>query len=692
MQSRTSCFNKSIFWNTVKRFWPVWLAYFAIWMLALPVPLVGILGYSDKALQVEYNILLSAHDYGIFITAFFGIFAAMAAWSFVYNPKTMSGVACLPVRREGVFCSAVLAGFAPMLAANVLVCLATMLLTAVDGTPMVLACLQWLAIVTMMLLFFYGFATLCAQLTGNIIVLPVVYGVLNFTAWVVESLVGSLMELLVYGFVGSSMSIAYWLSPVLALANARPRYLQEYNPATAEYFNSDVYFEGWGTVIIFALVGIVMLIGALALYRRRRMESVGDVVAVNVLKPVFKYCLTFGCALVGGCMLYYMLLDYFDLAPLAEVAGITVFMVCSAFIGYFAAEMLMQKSFRVFKGKWRGFGVSLLVVIILMGALEFDLFGIERKVPDAGEIDSVYVRGSDSIEYFEPENIEKAVEIHKSIIAHKAENEALRSGRPSYEYKTEYICFTYILSDGKSFQRDYQISYLSDDEATQTDLLAIEELQNSLEAIAYRKALDFEFTEDTIITGSVMSWLYEDELEALGESMDAETYIFEEYYGYDSEHVEKYMSDEEREMLLEEYYMYHDISEIEMNRYYEYEFSKEEMYELYTQCILPDLAEGKIGKLWMIADEEYRSTVYAARIQIEMWYEYETEPYHEDAHVRIEQAVPETRSSTYTFTIVPTAEASRTEAWLLEHGVSLHTVAEQVASSGTEEDMYNYNK
>ena len=684
MLSRTSCFNTSIFLNTLKRFWPVWLGYFAVWVLALPVPLVGILRYQSE-LQVEYNILLSAHDYGIVITAVFGLFSAAMVWSFVYNPKTMSGVACLPVRREGVFCSAALAGFAPMLAANVLVCLAAMLLTAMDGAPMFGACLQWLAIVTLMLLFFYGFATLCAQLTGNIIVLPVVYAVLMFTAWVVESLVRSLMELLIYGFVSGGMSLAYWLSPVMALANAGPDYVREYNPATDEYRNVDVYFDGWGIIIIFALVGIVMLLGALALYRRRRMESVGDVVAVNVLKPVFKYCLSFGCALVGGTGLYYMLLDHFDLAPLAEVVGITLFMIFSAFIGYFAAEMLIHKSFRVFRGKWRGLGVSLLVIVALMGAMEFDLFGIERRVPEASEIESVHVRGSDSVGYTQPENIEKAIEIHRSIIENKAENEALRSSRPDYEYATEYICFTYVFTDGSTLQRDYQLSYLPGDESTQTDLLAIEELQNSLEAIAHRKALGFEFTEDTIISGSVMSWLREAELEELGESLDAETYIFEEYYGYDSEYVEKYMSAEEREMLLEEYYAKNGSSEVVMDRYHEYEFSAEEMHELYTQCILPDLAEGKIGKLWLIADEEYRSTAYAASIRIEMWYEGGTEDvYYEDTYVLAETTAPQAvESRTYTFTIVPTAESSRTTQWLRDHGVILHTVAEQMEVSGT---------
>ena len=34
MLSKKSYFNKAIFLNTLKRFWPLWFIYFAVWMLA----------------------------------------------------------------------------------------------------------------------------------------------------------------------------------------------------------------------------------------------------------------------------------------------------------------------------------------------------------------------------------------------------------------------------------------------------------------------------------------------------------------------------------------------------------------------------------------------------------------------------------------------------------------------------------
>ena len=41
MQSKTSCFNKTLFRKHVTRFWPIWAAYFGVWLLILPLGLLG---------------------------------------------------------------------------------------------------------------------------------------------------------------------------------------------------------------------------------------------------------------------------------------------------------------------------------------------------------------------------------------------------------------------------------------------------------------------------------------------------------------------------------------------------------------------------------------------------------------------------------------------------------------------------
>lgn len=687
MQSRISYFNKAIFLNTVKRFWPVWLANLVIWGLILPGDLVNRFSYGATAVQVERGILNAGVQPGALMAACFAILAAMAVWSFAYNPRSMSGIACLPVRREGVFLSVCAAGLVPLLLGDLLVALVAWLITAMGGMPMFLSCLQWLCMVAMQLVFFYGFAVLCAQLTGNVVTLPAVYAVLNFTAWVVESVVNALLQLLVYGLSGLAIGVSRYLSPLLAMFNCTVHNVQEYIPQRDEYVTVDVYFDGWVLLAVYAAIGLVLLYAALALYRRRRMESVGDVVAIQVLKPVFKYCLTFGCALVGAFVLYYMFLSGLNLSAAGDAVCVLLLMLVCGFVGYFAAEMLNAKSFRVFRGCWRGFGVSALAIVLLLCAVEFDLLGLERRVPDAEDVESVFVSGVDGVELREQENIRDAIALHSTLIDAKEDYEK-RDTSAAYTYgRGQYVSFGYVMKDGSSLYRSYYLLYGLEDESSQTEILALEKLQNSIEAIAYRKNISVELTEDTIVGGTVTSWLTEDELRAAGGDLNTETYIFTNYYGYDMEYVEKYMTPQEKMELLEEFYLYNDASSLQLSGNHVYNFTAGEMYELYTQCILPDMAEGKIGKLWIIDDEDYSNTVYAATIQIEMWYD-ETTTTRYEGDMEIYTATYETAQSngrqSFTFSIVPTAESTRTTQWLADHGVVLNTVADQYAITGTD--------
>ena len=85
--------------------------------------------------------------------------------------------------------------------------------------------------------------------------------------------------------------------------------------------------------------------------------------------------------------------------------------------------------------------------------------------------------------------------------------------------------------------------------------------------------------------------------------------------------------------------------------------SAEELYELYTQCILPDIADGTLGRIWLIQDDAYSRTVC-------------------DASIYFECTGPGRGGSYQSFYTVPTVDSARTNAWLSAHGVTLLTVGE----------------
>lgn len=699
MRSRTSYFNRTLFLKTVTRFWPIWFIYFAVWFVAMPLVLSADMSWSKWEVRAQANVCSGATTLGVLIGFAAACVAAMAVWSFMYSSRSTSGMACLPLRRECVFVSVSLGGIVPMLCVNVLIFLLSLGVEAFYGVPDAGLLGQWLAAVSLELVFFYGFAIFCAQLTGNLAVLPLVYLVLNFTVYVVETLFEWLATAFVYGaWVAGAGKLAA-LSPPLGMLKYFERE-REYHIVGDCAETVRFYLSGWGALALYAAAGLALAALALWLYRRRRMESAGDVVAVNILKPVFKYCMTFGCALCIGSLLYELsgggsgvgyavynmfigIADYYRPWSAEQWAGLAlmiVFMLVGAFIGYFASEMLIHKSFRVWRGRgrWLGLGVSALVIIALMLSVELDMYGYERRVPEPGRVSSVFIMAdSEGATVCEPENIAAAVELHRSVVANKRHYESVDWRETDYENsdfvmgrRSMSLYINYELENGSHLTRQYYgLRFYLDDESSQTDARAAQDLLNTPEAIADRKSTAIEYTADTIFKADIHCRILPGDVEKAAESAEV-------YDGYGDRYVDNMPKFDLRTG---------EAVDVEVNATYGYNdtnahtatwtLTSEEAEELYTQCILPDMADGTIGRVWLITDEEYKNTVYAARISIEARVPREAQAWNGlNAEGVIYYGPPE-YSYDYFYT-VPTVNSVRTNRWLESHGVILRTVAE----------------
>ena len=424
MLSKKSFFNKSVFRTALVSCWPLWAAYLVAWIIVLPISTAVNYYDIESPHRLFRDILDAAQTGGIVIGGIYGILSVMMVWNFLYKSKTSSGVACLPIKREGVFVSVSLAAITPAIVINIFVFAIAALVHVGRGFPSAIAYDGLgLAAATLMLIFFFGLGSLCAQLAGHEGALLGVYLVLNFVAIAVEGLIRVLTNVVVYGMEYGGITVSRYLSPVIAFFDGGSKYHSEYSDALGKEVITHVSYEGLGFIAICAAVGIVMILGALALYRRREMESAGDVVAVKVLKPIFKYCLCFGGALVSGLGFYALIITNIGLRAFHETIFILFFMLIGGFVGYFAGEMLNQKSFRVFRGQWKKLILSLAIICVAVLGLEFNLLGLESRVPDAEDIDFVQLYASDSVIYTEEENIAAIVDIHKAIISEKATNE-----------------------------------------------------------------------------------------------------------------------------------------------------------------------------------------------------------------------------------------------------------------------------
>lgn len=560
MKSRISLFNKGVSLNLLKRCWPLWSTYFAVLLLMVPAAAAGRVDMLDEGELLNYTLLASGCGV-VKLSIAASMIAAMAMYSYLYSARSCGMMNALPLRRETMFCTAFLTGIMPLIAADLLTALIT--LVTLGKYLYISALLKWLGLVVMGNVSFYGFAVLCAVLTGNIVVMPVVYGVLNLTAFVAENCVRNLLAMFVYGMSADECRLLF-LSPMAAVIKKLDVAPITYIDAEGmvQWKQNEYALSGMGMMAAYCAAGLACAALALLIYRRRHMESAGDVVAVPVLRPVFKYCMAFGTAVVFAKAVD-MWISIARFSGTANAAVILLLMLAGAFIGYFAAEMLLQKTVRVFGGKWKGYIIVCLVLTVLTAAWEFDMFGYERRVPDIDEVEYVMLDNlwsNGGTIYYEPENIQKVIDLHQHIIQNKRENEGTD--------ERYFLPIRYTMKDGSSLERAYIIA---NNDVTMnepdSDINWLQEMVNLQEAIYRRMEMPFQAGEENISYATINF-----------------TYV-----GSDGE----------------------TITPIELSR--------EQAWELYSQCILKDIEDGNFGREWVSFGDAYYDTVTSVYIQLDFF-------------------------------------------------------------------------
>ncbi len=497
MRSGTSCFDRAFSRSLLRRFWPLWLVWLALLLLVGVGAPLSVLpeSYADDAgylRELTRALLIGGVTLGQLAMAASPL-VAMAMLGYLYHPKSCAMVCALPLRRETAYLTAVLTGLVPMLVCDALTCglLALRYGALLPGA----AFAQWLGAVGLANLGFYGLACFCGALTGNAVVLPLVYAVLGFTAALAEAAVMTVLGLLVYGFAGGASRL-FWLSPLPA-ALERLQVSGGYTlPAEAGVSAealplSRLRIEGLGYLGGVCAAGILLLLPGVLLIRRRQMEVAGDIVALPGLRPLFRVCMALGMGLVLAAGAG----DGF----LADVLGgralacaVFAVLILGAALGWFLAEMLIQKTLRVFRRGWKGLGLCCLCLLLPFVLAELDVTGYEKRVPDPAaveclELDVFNGRLSD------PVSVAAYCDFHRALIAHKAANDTRRAPQSTH------VTLCYRLADGGTLTRSYRIPDTAAGRADPaSDLAAYERLLNLPEAILWRAGASREVSAATI--------------------------------------------------------------------------------------------------------------------------------------------------------------------------------------------------
>ena len=607
MPSERTFFNKAVYKRTLSRFWILGAAY-AVALCFLTI-MCGRFFYNSEAAEaaeyVSYSILSNLTRREIVAAAIAAVVMAVAVYGWMFRKTSAAYISALPVTREALLISSLLAGLTLLILPCIIAMLVSLLLYGGAGPVYVSSLLCSTAAVVLMNIAFFGLASFCTVFTGNAAVLPALYAAALYGFVGIEAVIRYIAEFLLFGVRGTGWELAV-LSPVYYFSN---NYVGSYSyalPLTA----------------IYAAAGVILAGLAVIFFRHRRMEAAGEVVAVPVLRPIFRWGLA---AAVSLGMAVLTLKTVFGVGSYAagnggtpgKVAILLLAMLFGAAVGWFGAEALMRKTLRVFDRHWKGLGVFCALLCSLVIGGEFDVFGVERYQPDADEIGYAAVYGWGEYiptRIMQPENLEALLSLQKDIIANKKAYKSQR-GFNTFPLTIEYFdtngkllacrVYTYTTEEYVPYVTggDETVGFIRENDGISRNIRQYEELLNCRELMEQRVLFPRDRSQTAVYYASIQ-W-------------------------------------------------YESSSPVQQGL----TLTAEEFWELYDTCIVPDLRDGNIGRAKVIQDEDFYQTI---------------EPIYINATV----VQPDSSGGFLydSYTLRPIAASARTNAWLRSHGVTVETL------------------
>ncbi len=375
------CFcNKTVLRTDITRFAPLWGGYTlllaAAVMMSMTRPGVNM---DDYYTAVVGNFSSWAGKMAP-INGLYALGVVGILWSDLLNPRMCNSLHAMPVTRDGYFGAHLVAALLFALVPNVLVFGASALTvkSTVISAPLLAlgaACLQYI--------FYLGMALVAVQLAGNRVGTVLTYGMLNFCTILVYWFCAQVFAPLLYG-VELDVSWVAKICPTVAM------YKGSYFTPNDVWDNSGSYrYLGmemgdlFPHAILYAIAGVVLIGAAQLLYRKRKLEVAGDLLAYRFLSPVF-------------LVLYTLMVAAFVHLGVQRFAQGSIsqywFLPLGLLAGYVSGLMLLRRTSRVFRKRLLIPLLGILCLCVLaVGIIYIDLFGVIRYVPEMEDIESVNV-------------------------------------------------------------------------------------------------------------------------------------------------------------------------------------------------------------------------------------------------------------------------------------------------------------
>ena len=471
MKSRTSSSNWTVFKKDITRFAPVWIAYTLCLLVGL------LLMVEDKDFWTTANIGYSLTVMGA-VTCGYGLLTAQLLFGDLFNTRMCNALHAMPVRRESWFIIHVVCGILFHLVPSIV--FTVVAIPVVQMSYVINAWqvpLYWFLGTNLQYLFFFSLAVFCVMCTGNRFAMAVVYGIANVASILLFFLVSSVYVPLLRGVLVRG-DVFEDLSPLFGTINGWPvdvDQIKDGEAINAEGLREVIYHgeikldnAEWTYLAILAVIGVVLMVTALQLYRKRKLECAGDFSAFKCLDYVFQVLIS----LSGMAGLTTVVNGFFGMDQLGEMDSGYIIAAIGLIVGWFAGRMLLERSTRVFRLKnFIGMGAMVAVVALSLGLTVLDPLGIEDWVPGVEDIQSATLRLSYnvSVELEDEEALEDIIAIHEKGLELGLDGEVMAVNAPPVIYETGmetveeegrkayYVSIIYEKANGRHAQREYNI-------------------------------------------------------------------------------------------------------------------------------------------------------------------------------------------------------------------------------------------
>lgn len=439
MKSKISLFNRDLVVQIFRSVGWIAVVQFLLLLFALPLKMLMMVS-NERYLNRTFENLFQYH-FEIQMISLIGVPVILAVFLFRYLHVKDSAdfMHSLPIKRERLFHQYTLTGMVLLLTPIILTTLLVLILyLTFDFTPYfaMTDIYKWAGVTILLEMTLFMAGVFVAMFTG----LSTVHAVLTY--------IFLLFPAGIYILVVYNLKFLFFGFPYDYFLNKE---IEKYSPVLyAGVMNHQFLSKTF--ITIFLIVAIVLYYLSLVVYKKRKVEAVSQAIAFTKLTYTFKYGTAFCMMLLGGM--------YFG--QVQEQLSWTIFgYVAGSGLGYFAAEMVLRKTWRVL-GNVKGYLVF--AVLITMTLLFSQLVSnqYEVKIPSENDIAQVhfsnspylYSKMNDSkLTYTvkEQENVNAVRKLHKEIIENKQREQSLING-------WENMIFAYELKNGKKVVRQYQIN------------------------------------------------------------------------------------------------------------------------------------------------------------------------------------------------------------------------------------------